>query len=290
MKRKFTILLFGLLLAVGWTNDASAQTLAKPTIPKSQRHAVQEESKTISIPNAFGTNGSMRAPQRTPNTITADEVRTKAWWSSKTYTWYNNYPASGSAQTASFTEPATDPYQMMYMVKEIYTNPLYPGIQYDEVYQTATPYIGIDYGWDISGEFDFDNIVIRLSGRYAYITGIVVADENDNELTEWFSNDDLPYYWSASSTLYSTTYNDGTNNFYASYMSNGGTITIPKRLFNSVPTVYVYVYAANGSSSGTASISINGTQATLTRSWAPYNKSQMEKYYLFIQIKIIRLI
>ena len=212
MKRKMTILLFSLLLAVGWTSDAQAQKLAKPTIPENLRHSVQKESATSRIPNAFGANGSMRAPQRTPNTITADEVRTGEWWSSKTYTWYDSYPSSGTGHTASFTEPANDPYQMMYMVREIYTNPLYPGIQYDEVYQSATPYPGIGYGWDIQGDFDINNIEIILYNTYTYVTAIIVTDENDNELTEWYSDDNLPSGWSSSGTLRTTTYNDGTNN------------------------------------------------------------------------------
>ena len=269
-KHLTTILLFSLLLAVGWTSDAQAQKLAKPTIPENLRHSVQKESATSRIPNAFGANGSMRAPQRTPNTITADEVRTGEWWSSKTYTWYDTYPSSGTGHTASFTEPATDPYQMMYMVREIYTNPLYPGIQYDEVYQSATPYPGIAYGWGIPAVFGFDNLVIGLSSSSAYVTAIIVTDENDNELTEWYSNDALPTGWTSSRTLRSTTYNDGTNNYYASYMTNGGTITIPNSLFSSASTIYVYVYAANGSSYGTASISINGLQATLSNVWDIY--------------------
>ena len=270
MRNKFLILTFGLLLAVGWTSSAQAQKLAKPTIPENLRHSVQKESATSRIPDAFGANGSMRAPQRTPNTITADEVRTGEWWSSKTYTWYDTYPSSGTGHTASFTEPATDPYQMMYMVREIYTNPLYPGIQYDEVYQSATPYPGIGHGWEIPGSFDFDNIEIYLSDRYAYVTAIIVTDENDNELTEWYSNDDLPTYWSSTSTLRSTTYNDGTNNYYASYMYNGGTITIPKRLFSSASTIYIYVYAATSSSSY---IGINGLYGYLSSTWTRYSLS-----------------
>ena len=274
MNRKVFTMLFGLLLAVGWTNGASAQKLAKPTRAENLRHSMQMESETNRSPYVLEANGVMstpqRAPQRTPNTITAEEVRTGAWWADKTYTWYNSYPASGLGQTANFTTPATDPYQMMYMVKEIYTNPLYPGIQYDEVYQTATPYPTIGHGWGMPS--NFDDIVITLSGTYAYVTGIVVSDENDNDLTEWFSNDPLPSDWTSSRTLRSTTYSDGTNNYYASYMNNGGTITIPKSLFSGASTIYVYVFAANGGS-GSASISINGASATLSSVWDTYYRS-----------------
>ena len=270
MNKKLTTMLFSLLLAVGWTTGASAQKLAKPTVPEYLRHSVQKESEINRIPFASGENGSMRAPQRTPNTITAEELRTEEWWSDKTYTWYNSYPASGTGQSANFTTPATDPYQMMYMVKEIYTNPLYPGIQYDEVYQTATPYPTIGHGWGMPS--NFDDIVITLSGTYAYVTGIVVSDENDNDLTEWYSDDALPDGWSSSRTLRHTSYNDGTNNYYASYMNNGGTITIPKSLYSGASTIYVYVFAANGGS-GSAYISINGSSATLSSVWDTYYMS-----------------
>ena len=246
MNRKVFTMLFGLLLAVGWTNGASAQKLAKPTRAENLRHSMQMESETNRSPYVLEANGVMSTPQRAPQ------------------------PASGLGQTANFTTPATDPYQMMYMVKEIYTNPLYPGIQYDEVYQTATPYPTIGHGWGMPS--NFDDIVITLSGTYAYVTGIVVSDENDNDLTEWFSNDPLPSDWTSSRTLRSTTYSDGTNNYYASYMNNGGTITIPKSLFSGASTIYVYVFAANGGS-GSASISINGASATLSSVWDTYYRS-----------------
>ena len=75
MNKKLTTMLFSLLLAVGWTTGASAQKLANSTATENLRHSMQMESETNRSPYVLKANGVMstpqRAPQRTPNTITA---------------------------------------------------------------------------------------------------------------------------------------------------------------------------------------------------------------------------
>lgn len=271
MKRKFTTLLFGLLLAVGWTNDVQAQLLAKPTVPENLRHSKQEESKTISFPKALNATGSMRAPQRTPNTIEADEVRSKDWWSTKNYTWYDSYPSSGTAHTASFTEPATDPYQMMYMVKEIYTNPLYPGIQYDEVYQTATPYPGIGYGWDI--EAVYDDFVISFNNSYAYFYAVTISDYyTEEEIESWSSSTSsssvgtLPSWLTPSKTIQKTDLGGWSSYDYGCYMSGGGTLTIKGSSLSGHEAVTIAV-TVRTTSSGGGTLTIDGITGSMSTSW-----------------------
>ena len=283
MRNKFLILLFGLLLAVGWTNDASAQKLAKPT-SESLRHTVALQKKVETNLNSFAldANGPMRAPLRTPNTITADEVRTGEWWSTKTYTWYNTYPASGAGQTASFTEPATDPVQMMYMVKEIYTNPLYPGIQYDEVYQDLTEYPGIGYGWNI--EEVFGDFVITFNNSYAYFSGVTIQDYSSSETFEsWSSSTSsstvgtLPSWLTASKTIQKTNLGSWYSSNYGCYMQNGGTLTIKGSSLAGHEAVTIIV-TARTTSNGGGTMNIDGANATLTTSWEDWSLPRLVEH------------
>ena len=96
MKKKMTILMFSLLLAVGWTNDASAQLkrgyelvpMGAPTkvvnatpgstsamakfIPK------MEEEHCVTVETGTATNGMNRAPRRA--TIAATVTHPFSWY------------------------------------------------------------------------------------------------------------------------------------------------------------------------------------------------------------------
>lgn len=270
MKKKLTTFMFGLLLAVGWTNTAQAQLKTESDCAvwaesfNNQSMKIDPKTSLATIhPQASVTNNAtmMRAPRRTPNTITADEVRTHDWWSSKTYTWYPSL-SSSSPQTAYYTDVATDPYQMAYMVMNIYRNPQYPGIQYDDVYRTATPYPSIGYGWGISGT-NYNDLVINFSDSYAYFTAISITNPNNNNATvaSWSYNSygtNLPQDWTASKTIsYSRN--------YGCYMQNGGSITIPASVLNgaSATSLTINVTALTRYSS---TMTINGAKASLTTS------------------------
>ena len=87
MKKKLTTLLFGLLLAVGWTSNASAQ----------------------SSPNNH-----------------SDAVHPKSYYDALTYTWENPTDGKG-VRTSKSTDLATDPYQIYELLRFVYGNPAFPG-------------------------------------------------------------------------------------------------------------------------------------------------------------------
>ena len=90
MKKKLTTLLFGLLLAVGWTSSASAQS--------------------------------------SPNNL-PDAVYPKAYYDALTYTWENPTDGEG-VRTSKSTDLATDPYQIYELLRFVYGNPAFPGPKY----------------------------------------------------------------------------------------------------------------------------------------------------------------
>ena len=57
MNKKFLTMMFSLLLAVGWTNGASAQKLANSTATENLRHSMQMESETNRSP--YGSNDTV---------------------------------------------------------------------------------------------------------------------------------------------------------------------------------------------------------------------------------------
>ena len=52
-------------------------------------------------------------------------VQPKSFYEGKTYTWTN---ANGDPVTSNLADPATDPRQIMALLKEVYTNKEIPGI------------------------------------------------------------------------------------------------------------------------------------------------------------------
>lgn len=188
MNKKILTMLFGLLLAVGWTSSASAQALPQggyaerlnikqignsDRVPLSmvKNHQIpfkMVEKKTggeISSLNApkhrpkaktfvnqnNGQGAMMNAPVRgTMKSLTKDEA------AALKYNWRNpNTGASGTQVPA--TEVAKDPYQIYQLLKFVYTNPAFPG-PYTNAYtstgQTEDPvyYGGMAGGWNIDFE------------------------------------------------------------------------------------------------------------------------------------------
>ena len=115
MKKKLTTLLFGLLLAVGWTSNALAQT--------------------------------------SPNNI-PDAVYPKAYYDALTYTWENPTDGQG-VRTSKSTDLATDPYQIYELLRFVYGNPAFPGPKYGAytssfVREDPITYGPIQGGWNIT--------------------------------------------------------------------------------------------------------------------------------------------
>lgn len=116
MKKTLSILVFTLLLAVGWTNSASAQKLDlgkpwyasafftkmhQPTMDNgktAQTVEVNFDNQEILFdsPNGAKVNRS-KAPKRANYTVTANATHVKSWYDAKHYTWYD---ADNNEQTA----------------------------------------------------------------------------------------------------------------------------------------------------------------------------------------------
>ena len=269
MKKKLTTFMFGLLLAVGWTSTAQAQLLRESdraawvatTTPT--RPIVIDDANSLTALIESSSRKMMtraNAPLRSPNTITADVTHTRTWYDGHTYTWYPSLAQGTQGISASYTEVATDPYQMAFMVMNLYMDPNIPGIQYDEVYQRATPYPSIGNGWGITGT-SFNDIVITMNNSYAYFTAITVTDPNNNDavVASWSYSSNgttLPANWVGSNTI--TYFRQ-----YGCYMNGGGSITIPSSLVSGVSSQLKVTVTARTSQGYNGTVNIAGATATL---------------------------
>ena len=188
MNKKILTMLFGLLLAVGWTSSASAQAL--PQGGYAERLNIKQIGNSDRVPLSMVKNhqipfkmvekktggeiSSLNAPKRRPKaktfvnqnngqgTMLNAPVRgtmkslTKDEAALLKYNWRNpNTGASGTQVPA--TEVAKDPYQIYQLLKFVYTNPAFPG-PYTNAFtstgQTEDPvyYGGMAGGWNIPFE------------------------------------------------------------------------------------------------------------------------------------------
>ena len=131
MKKKLTILAFSLLLAVGWTSDASAQRLPERKLQNFKFEAPRP---------ATAAGQPSRAQSRA--TVTANVVHDRAFYEGFTYTW--------SGGTSKITDVADKPDQMANLIKYIYTEPGIPGILYSAAHGEDHPYPNIEFGYNIA--------------------------------------------------------------------------------------------------------------------------------------------
>ena len=272
---KLTTLMFGLLLAVGWTNVAQAQQLADQ--PLQMRNFTEFLNKgPIEVANVNGhKNGNLKAPSRTPNTITADVTHTYDWYDAITYDWVD---ANGGSHTNKITEPATTAEQMAYLLATTYMNPNIPGIQYTEGWETVHPYFNIGFGWDIPNNarwnYDgqttdgYDNITISsnsTNGNYINYTRIysISVVSGNTTITSWSysaNGTTLPSGWTFSGSAWYISsgylYTDNTTD----------AIVIPGNLLTGYPDVEVRIVAKdnNYSTSGYRQVVVNGEAQNLT--------------------------
>ena len=213
MRNKFFILLFGLLLAVGWTNDASAQKLpqgkpwyqspffqrmTKPTMMNdSQGPRSESLDNETPLSEVIGGQPS-RAPKRANYTWTANVTHVKSWYDAKSYNWYDaDYNLQGSA---SFTDAVTDSCQMFWFIRSLYANPEIPGIKYSEARDYDLAYEGADYGYFLSGDVTQDIRIVMTA--QCYINAIYVYSWSGTLITSYnaSSGSNLPTGWSMPST------------------------------------------------------------------------------------------
>ena len=205
MKKKLTTLLFGLLLAVGWTSNASAQALPEGGFTK--RMGLPDVGVNSGIVNAkkiatmpmmtmpTGESTQMSAPAQAPKRATgvSSVVHDKAYYQQFKYSWTG---ADGvTHDNVDPTEPATDPYQIYELLRFVYGNPNFPGPTYSAYtpnYQREDPvyYGAINGGWDITAgtggaTVNTKDITINVSNYSVIISSIKVYDANNNELVNW---------------------------------------------------------------------------------------------------------
>ena len=283
MRNKFLILLFGLLLAVGWTSSAQAQLLpgakamstsfdfsAHSKVVKTNHQTAEKAFEDM--PDGMTEGSRFYAPRRSSNyTVTADSVHPKSWYEQ----WYYTYYDGTTTQQSMFTDPATNAYQMMALVKLIYTESVFPGIKFSEASNHDVVYQTIFHGWNINGT-NYEDLTITTKNNYTYLREITIMDRDSVEVLErWTAASDgttLPTGWSTTANLRSTTYTDSADVSYTGcYLNstNGGTITIPSSLFaNTTGGIRIILrYAANQTT--TFTVSCNNINSTITakRRW-----------------------
>ena len=226
MKKKLSILAFTLLLAVGWTNVASAQKLdqgkawyktaffQKMKQPMMTENSIAQPVEMSSNKQAEGIDGKpSKAPKRANYTITSNVVHPKSWYDAKHYTWYD---VNGNEQpAASYTDVVTDSCQMFWFIRSLYTDPTMPGIKYTYAQDFDLAYDGCDFGYWISGDVTQD-IYIQMTS-YCYITLIRVYDYAGNVITEYDVDDGAtpPSGW--------TVYSNNMTRTYENVSTSGGT-------------------------------------------------------------------
>jgi hypothetical protein len=232
MKRKMTILLFSLLLAVGWTSDAQAQEVTRS---KSTKYTTSQLRKTLSQKEAIGQPGvnattvtlmnqgsQFRAPLRSQNfSQTSPVVHPKSWYQAlPDVTW------NGGSQ--NITEPFTDIDGMMALVKRVYTDTNIPGFKFSEPLNMDIPYQSIQHGWNIIYN-QYEDIELFFGSGYIDIAAIRIVSGTDT--TIWAptsTTSSLPNGWTTDGNLYFESMSSyGYNGLYAAYLASGGSIYIP---------------------------------------------------------------
>ncbi len=228
MNKKILTMLFGLLLAVGWTNGASAQRLPEDKVKAARTMELNQGNlRNISseaTPMRFKMGNSFNAPNRSQNfNFTASAVHDKAWYENLApVTWGNN--------SKLLTEPFTDPDGMMALVKRVYTDRTIPGAKYSEAWGCDIPYQTIEYGWNIVGTNYNEGVRIYINSSYISLMAIRIKDKDGTVLQAWYSSStlNLPSGWQTSTDLTRETWYDNEGEgYYVWYMNGGGYFTIP---------------------------------------------------------------
>lgn len=280
MKKKLTTLLFGLLLAVGWTSVAQAQKLAEPVFsqsplfkilgkPSAHEKMTGQPTEMIQARDFDGADGSTtstrRLAPRRAYTFKSDVVHPKSWYDSRSYTWYD---VNENPHTAYYSDAVTDSCQMYWFIRSIYTNKEIPGIKFSETNDADVIYRGVDWGYFISGPVTED-IGITMTPN-VQINAIAVYDLYGNEITSYYASQyyqntsSVPSGWeirSSSSVGVSREYNYDAGGYYYYWYWNNSTMTetsfyrlfnISKDLLEGYNGVYVLVRAKQNGENGTS--------------------------------------
>lgn len=217
MKRKLTFLLFGLLLAVGWTNDAFAQSY----VLKASEMNTNGEWWTYKWKNAAG--DSIESPYVVLNPET------------------NKYEAP----------MVTDPYQIYGLLRKVYMDTRLPGPLYsawdaqgnreDPVY-----YGGMGGGWNIGATYGaLGNITISVSqysSSYPFYINSITVKSGSTVISTLDYNTQSGQGWTAAAS--STSGSLRVNNYNELYFTGtGGTFTFSSANLTGYTNVDVIVNA-----------------------------------------------
>ena len=276
MKKKLTILAFSLLLAVGWTNVAQAQLIAESKL-KSLTEFLNEDRNEDASYNA----SRVKAPNRAPNraNITADATMTRAEYEAITYNWVD---ANGTTHpNVKITEPASNPYQIAYLLGTTYMNKDIPGLKFSAVTNQDNPYDRTGFGWDIPDnarwqensttptQITYNDITITIPSWYLDFDYIYVQSNGVTvEGGSWSYADNgtsLPSGWGGTATL--TAENGG-----CCTQQGGATIIIPHSIIDGKENVTVVIDGLKYSSSASS------TNCTITISGATPESNTYTSY------------
>ena len=247
MKIKLTTLLFGLLLAVGWTSNAFAQSAVLK--------ASQMEGWTYEWVDANGT--TQTSTYINPTTHVADSVT-------------DPYQIYGLLRAVYMDKRLPGPYYSAYTYNYQREDPVYYG---GITGGWEIPYEGESGGGEVTPLGDIPITFIHYRGNsrnyQVYFTNIIVKS-GDTEITRMYdTSGNINSGWSVSSNGSLTTsgsehyfnYNPGTTGSYT-----GGTITISSELLQGYTNVQITITARASAiqNNRTVSISIDGVQQTMT--------------------------
>ena len=296
MKKKLLTLAFGLLLAVGWTNVAQAQLKAEYSqkeyvkSPQSLTSKVmkgsvtKQESKRPSLTDVvapskivFGPLTEVldasrapmrRAPRRAENNVTAKATLTFDDAQGINYDWYD---ANGVHHNNKLTDPASNSYQIAYLLGTTYMNPAIPGLKYSAVFDQDNPYTNIEFGWDIPNN---DRWPSEFVGPAAS-TGSTTTNT-----WSWAAGSGLPSGWTfASSNCGWGDNGDGT--YYvgvidSSVSTNDFSIVIPASMFVGYSNIQVVIRAKADAGYNSQTISVNGSSKSISTSINNYTWTNVD--------------
>ena len=299
MKMKLTTLLFGLLLAVGWTSNASAQKLPDRTLAEEytgvdvvvKEHAIDAESMdgpmgyskpaTTAKKNGQRRFGPFRSGQELDlKSVTKEQA--DAW----TYTWTD---ASNASHTSAFSEVAKDPYQMYELLRQVYMDPRFPGPYYsaytkNDQREREVYYGGIQGGWNINGTTTssttqaIGDIKITASDNNTAYTSITVTSGNTTLYSWSYANNgtDLQFGMDRGAIYYNS-------NGYIYWQDSLDPFTLMGFLFDGYNSVTLTIKCFSRASSS-STININGESVTIPKSytsgWYTYNYTYDDPYTL----------
>ena len=301
---KLSTLLFGLLLAVGWTSSASAQALPQSSF--AERFTYKPMAAVTPV---IAKEGMRDANEPCGATYSASSIKDLkyTWTDASNVTHESPYVVLNETTGKYEAELVTDPYQMYGLLRGVYMEKKLPGPYYSAYKSDGTTrerevyYGGIGGGWDIPGEYGsitydpLGNITITVThdysrewsggiifGEWVYtyypvliksikvMSGSTVVtkydiDEASGEAsTSWTQNGYIGYTESGEFTFVTI------NGDQVSGIASGGTFTVPASLLTGYHDVQVVIEAYsedNAYDDGT--IAVNGSSKTISYGTTP---------------------